>query len=353
MTVADPEDEATEIALDVRGILGRAEAGWLEPLRRQFTAMLDRERMPHALLLLGRQDAGQLELGVWLAAQLLCDDSAAPACGKCRGCRLFLAGTHPDFHYVGIAADATVIKVDQLRAVSEILALKSYHGGRKVVLFDPADAMNINACNALLKTLEEPSAGTFLILTASRSDRLPLTVVSRTRRVALPLPPAAEALAWLGRRQRDRNWQRLLELANGAPFLALRHAEAGLEALDGQMREALEAAENGHLDLIATAESWARSNPETRLLWLESWLSGRLREAALTSDPVNNNRLPWLQSAGPHSMIPAGYRLLDALREARGLIGGSLNKQLLFEGLLVSLTALRSGVTAQAKESQL
>jgi len=335
---------------EIRDTLARAEAAWLAPLRERFQAMLDHGRLPHALLLLGRQGSGQLELGVWLAARLLCDRATGPACGACHGCRLFHAGTHPDFKYISVAPDSSVIRIEQIRELSGILALKSYRGGNKVVLIDPADAMNINSFNALLKTLEEPAGGTFLILTVSRIDRLPRTIISRTMRIRMPLPATADAVTWLERREGGRNWRGLLELANGAPFLALHYAEAGLEAMDQQMQEALDTMDKGRLDVVGTAEAWSGDNPEARLLWLESWLAGRLREAALPGDLVNNNRLPWLRAQGTHSMIVAGYRLLDALREARLLVGGALNKQLLFEGLLVSLVALQNGGAVAARE---
>lgn len=325
---------------DVVGMFGRAGARWLTPLREQLSTMRGHERMPHALLLLGQPGAGQSELGLWLAALLLCDRNGAGACGDCAGCRLFMAGTHPDFYRVGLEDDSAVIRVEQIRDLSESFSLKSYRGRSKVALVDPADAMNLNSFNALLKTLEEPSDNTYLILTASRSDRLPGTIVSRSARVRLPLPSPDEALAWLNQGRKHAGWGRLLALANGAPFLALRYADAGLEEIDASMQETMDSAENGSLDIVATAAAWSRDQPEARLFWLESWLTGRLREAALASDLVNNNRLPWLRVPGREPMIRAGYRLLDALREARQLVNGALNTQLLFEGLLISLMAL-------------
>ena len=339
--VAGTRRDSEEIPLgpDIGEMLVRAGAAWLSPPRERLATMRGQGRLPHALLLLGQAGAGQFELGTWLAALLLCDRMGISACGECAGCRLFLAGTHPDFYRVGLAEDAAVIKVEQIRALSESFSLKSYRGRNKVAIIDPADAMNINSFNALLKTLEEPSDNTYLILTASRSDRLPRTIVSRSARLRLPLPAADAALAWLNRRHKHAGWARLLALANGAPFLALQYSEAGLEAIDMEMQAALDSTDKGPLDVIATAAAWSRDQPLARLFWLESWLTGRLREAALSSDLVNNNRLPWLRVPAREPMIRAGYRLLDALREARALVSGALNTQLLFEGLLISLTA--------------
>ncbi len=187
---------------DLGEMLARADAAWLQPLRGQLSAMLGQGRLAHAQLLLGQAGAGQFELGTWLAALLLCDRQGDRACGECAGCRLFLAGTHPDFYRVGLEEDAAVIKVEQIRGLSESFSLKSYRGRSKVAIIDPADAMNINSFNALLKTLEEPADNTYLILTASRSDRLPRTIVSRSARLRLPLPAADTALAWLNRRRK-------------------------------------------------------------------------------------------------------------------------------------------------------
>jgi DNA polymerase-3 subunit delta' len=162
----------------------------------------------------------------------------------------------------------------------------------------------------------------------------------------LPLPGPGEALVWLNGRRKYPGWERLLKLANGAPFLALQYADAGLEEIDTKMRETLDSAEKGQLDIIATAATWSRDQPEARLFWLESWLTDRL-----SGDLVNNNRLPWLRAPAREPMIRAGYRLLDALREARSLVNGSLNTQLLFEGLLISLTALVGGGAGKVRES--
>jgi len=348
---AKQESEETVSAPDVGDLLARAGVGWFAPLRERLAAMRNQDRLPHALLLLGQPGAGQFELGLWLAAYLLCDQKGASACGTCAGCRLFLAGTHPDFYAVGIEPDKTVIRVEQIRDLSESFWLKSYRGRSKVALVDPSDAMNINSFNALLKTLEEPSDNTYLILTASRSDRLPHTIVSRCARIRLPLPATGEALAWLDGRRKHAGWERLLALANGAPFLALQYAEAGLEELDATMQQTLDSAENGQLDIVATAAAWSRDQPEARLFWLESWLTGRLREAALSSDLADNNRLPWLRAPAREPMIRAGYRLLDTLREARLLVSGALNTQLLFEGLLISLAALVGGGAGRVRES--
>ena len=218
--------------------------------------------------------------------------------------------------------------------------MRSYRGGAKVAVIAPAEAMNRFAFNALLKTLEEPAGDTYLVLAASRVDRVPKTILSRCMRLHLPLPAAGEALAWLARAPGKHAWPVLLALAGGAPFLAVDYAEAGLEGLDEEMQGAIDAAVEGKLDFVAFAEACAKNSPAARLAWLETWLTRSLKDAALASDLVNDNRLPWLRPPGVDTKIRAGFGLLDQLRDARRLVGGSLNTQLLFEGLSVSLAAL-------------
>ena len=344
MAVADTErDEIRLPPPDVRPALARAGLPWLAPLRARLTAMLAQRRLPHGLLIYGPPGAGQPDIGHWLAGRLFCRGAAGDACGECADCRLYLAGTHPDFRWIGVLPDRKEIGIEQLRSLTEAFSLRSYRGGPKVALIEPAEAMNIKSFNALLKTLEEPPAETYLMLATSRSDRMPRTIASRCMRMRVPLPSAPEALAWLRETGIPGDPAGLLRLANGSPFLAADYAAQGLGELDADMNAAIATALQGRLDVVGKARDWYESAPGARLYWLESWLARSLKEAGLSGELVNNNRLPWLRGSGRDTKIQAGYRLLDELRDARRLHGGALNAQLMFERLLVSLAAfLRS-----------
>lgn len=330
-----------EVALapETAPLIERANVAWLAPVRARLGALQEQGRMPHALLLTGTPGAGQVEIATWLAARLLCRAPDGQPCGQCGDCRLFRAGSHPDFRWVGVLPDKKDIGIEQLRALSEALSMRSYRGGVKVSVIAPADAMSTKAHNALLKTLEEPASETYLVLTASRVERIPKTILSRCMRIAMPLPAAEVGLAWLARQGASPHGRELLALAAGAPFLALEYQEAGLGALEAEMQEAIAAAGEGRLDFVSFAEHCAKNAPAARLAWLESWLTRSLKDAALASDAVNDNRLPWLRPPGLEMKIRAGFGLLDQVRDARRQSGGSLNMQLLFEALAVSLAA--------------
>ncbi len=350
MMAASEREEARTPAPEAGPMLRRAAVPWLTSPRSRLAAMQDEGRLPHGMLLTGPPGAGQAELGAWIAARLLCRQRAPDACGHCADCHLFLAGNHPDYFWVGVESDKKDISIEQMRFLSESLSLRSYRGGAKIALISPAEAMNIKSFNALLKTLEEPSDDTFLLLATSRIDRIPRTIASRCMRVRLPLPAPAEAMEWLAQVESRDDWQPLLELANGAPFLAEEYAGEALGSLDQEMQDAIATGCSGRFDIVGSAKAWADMAPAARLFWLESWLTRSLKEAALASDMANNNRLPWLQPPGVESKIRAGYELLDQLRDARRLVGGSLNTQLLFEGLLVTLAALLDKPPGKAQE---
>ncbi len=120
---------------------------------------------------------------------------------RCR--QLITAGTHPDLHLVSFIPTKTADKlrteivIEQIRDLSEKLVLTPQYGQAQVVIIDPADAINPAACNALLKTLEEPASGCYLWLISPQPARLPVTIRSRCQRLEFKLPPLHEALAWL------------------------------------------------------------------------------------------------------------------------------------------------------------
>jgi len=341
----DATQESTTAALAAG--LNWSDVPWLSIPQRQLSSARAEGRMPHAALLHGPAGGGQSTLGLWLAQLALCEARKPEPCGHCPSCVLFLAGNHPDFHAVGLEEKASYIKVDQIRELCGTLAMKSYRGGYKVGYVEPADRMNINSNNALLKTLEEPPENTLLILAASRLDRLARTVVSRCQRLRIRQPSQEEALVWLGQQEARPDWVEILGLAGGAPLKALQLAAEGAGDLAGEMTRAFAAAGSRAFDPLGLADGWSKDRPGERLAWLEHWLETRIRKAAV-SDAVNNNRDNALPSSASRPNMKVAFALLDRVREARALHEGSLNTLLLFEDLLVGFAeALAGGIAAR------
>ena len=214
---------------------------WLKGAQAGLRAAHSAGRLPHSLLLLSAPGLGAEQLASWVTALALCESQSPRPCGSCASCRLLRADSHPDSHVVRLEEDAQQIKVDQVRGLIESLGLKSYRGGCKVGVIEGAEALNANGANAFLKTLEEPTADTVLILIARPSHRLPATIASRCLRLTLQPPPAEAAVAWLEAHSEPgaHTWPAALALAGGAPLLALDLDSSGMAALDKDMHESL------------------------------------------------------------------------------------------------------------------
>lgn len=229
-----------------------------------------RAAMPHALLLCGPAGLGKRDFAQRLIASLLCRQPRdGDACGQCRGCLLLAAGTHPDFVRVtfGMRRDGTPrseIVIDQVRDLSARLAMSSQFGGWQIACIDPADAMNAAAANALLKTLEEPSTQTLLILLADAPWRLPQTVRSRCQRVEFHVPDTATAMAWLQTQGVARPAE-ALAAAGGNPGLARDWAGQGALDRRAEVRKDLAALAAGRGEPMAVARRWLDTEPAQRL----------------------------------------------------------------------------------------
>ncbi|HXP67222.1 MAG TPA: DNA polymerase III subunit delta' [Steroidobacteraceae bacterium] len=317
-------------------ILSADSLPWLKASQQTMRAALQAGRLPHSLLLLSVPGLGAEQLANWIAALALCESAGPRPCNACPSCRLLHSDSHPDVHHVRLEEDAQQIKVDQVRDLIESLTLKSYRGGYKLGIIEGAEALNANGANAFLKTLEEPSADTLLILIARPNHRLPATIASRCLRMHLRVPPAADAIAWLrANSPAEHAWEPALALAGGAPLLALQLDAEGLAALDADMRQSIGELADGSVDITLLADRWVRSNPGMRITWLENWITQRVH-ASLGSGTSHQSAEPVrLPAALLKPKIRALFELLDAARELRRLAATGMNQQLAIEALLV------------------
>jgi DNA polymerase-3 subunit delta' len=275
-----------------------------EQLRRRR----QRDAMPHALLLTGPAGLGKRHFLDRLQQSLLCDTPVDDdACGRCRSCLLFMAGSHPDVIAVrlGLRKDGnprTDIVIDQIRELSSRLSMVSQLGGWQVASIDPADAMNAAASNALLKTLEEPTRQTMLILVADAPWRLPATIRSRTQRLDFHLPDHAGALAWL-QAEGVAQPETALAAANGNPGLARAWAGAGELQQRGEVRRDLQALASGRGDAMEVAKRW-QAGGTAQYLWFAAQAAAdeararvKRQEAPLGSSMDELDLDAWFSSA--------------------------------------------------------
>jgi DNA polymerase-3 subunit delta' len=308
---------------------------WLGEAQRRMREARAAGRLPQALLVLSVPGLGAGQLAAWIAALALCESQNAP-CGACPSCALLRSDTHPDFHPVGLQEDAQQIKVDQIRELIETLSLSSYRGGYKVAVVENAETLNANGANAFLKTLEEPTGRTLLVLIAKPSHRLPPTIASRCLKLPLRAPARDVAFGWLAAHgPKTESWDASLALAAGAPLMALEFPPENVAALDREMRHTLKLLAEDATDVTVLAEAWLRSDASLRLVWLENWITRRVRAEFAGRDSLQSAEPVRLPAALLKPKIRHLFELLDASRELRRLAATGLNQQLALEALLL------------------
>ncbi len=312
----------------------------------------DRERLPHALLLHGRAGVGKRDLALDLAAWVLCESpSGEGPCGQCDACNWFAQGNHPDFRLVEPREEETddagkvvkkasrQISVEAVRGITEFLGLTAHRGGWRGAVIHPAEYMNAAAANALLKTLEEPPPRVLLLLVSHQPGRLPATVLSRCRQVAVTPPPAAEALEWLRQARIDEPEAALAE-AGGAPLRALEYADAERRARMESFLDALaapEALEASDLALAykdALADCWG---------WLARWMHDMLSLRLAGNGRYFSGRAGVLRRLGAHAELSALLDFQREITEAARWLRHPLNAQLLLESWLIRYIQVTRG----------
>jgi DNA polymerase-3 subunit delta' len=328
---------------------------WHEAAVDQLRSAWAAQRLPHALLVQGADGLGKRELAAWLATAVLCERShpQLQVCTECASCKLIAAGSHPDLMWIRPPEDKQQISVDQIRDLSAALTHTSFRQGYKVAVVEPAHQMTVNAANGLLKTLEEPTPRTLLILITSRPSALPATVRSRCQKMAIVTPNAAEALSWLQSSSGASVTPQLLEFAGRAPLRALELADGRFDQLDNDMQRAMSRLLSGSADVTQVAAEWDTKDnkpilPE-RLTWLDLWLNSAARAAIggsadLVTFPARSAHLPSL----PVTLnISALYALVDQVRALKAqLARTALQRELAIETLLIALLQTLSPASA-------
>ena len=315
-----------------------------------------RKRPAHGLLFKGTKGIGKLDLAINFARSLLCQypDESGFACGKCPSCHWFEQGSHPDFRLLqpeilsleGEESDqpksvsgpasgkkpSKQISVDQIRSLADFIGLSAHQGGRRIVVVHPAEAMNANAANALLKGLEEPPPGLLFILVSHKPQQLLPTIRSRCLSFALTVPDVPEATRWLTE-QGVKNPAVALAASGFSPLQAVQLEEqVGSEERDQLLRGARQPAT---LDVFALAEALQKTEQVLVVQWLQQWcydlsamkLAGRLRYHP--GEEATIKKL--VEPIAPLNLARLQKHLLTAKREAQH----TLNPKLFFESLLL------------------
>ncbi|HEX4599216.1 MAG TPA: DNA polymerase III subunit delta' [Burkholderiaceae bacterium] len=339
---------------------------WNAPARGLIGQLLARQ--VHAVLLHGAAGIGKLDLALDTAESLLCEERRpdGTACGQCAGCALTAAGNHPDLRIVrpdalaepdprgasGTAGEAgdvrpasggaeskgrasREIRIEQVRDLSEWVTLTTHRGGPRVIVIEPTESMNLPACNALLKVLEEPPARTIFLLVSNRVEETLPTLRSRCALIRVALPPMAAAVAWLEQQGVAQARQRLLE-AGGAPLVAA-HAERN--GLPPELRDRLLAllrkgAQLTSAEVVATVPREAPLAGSVALF--QRWGWDFLAFSLANTVRYHPDEIAAMRQLAATWKVTQACGWLAELRIARSFADHPLNAKLAIEGMLLS-----------------
>lgn len=320
---------------------------WLNERWEYLNRLRSEGRLPHALLLNGSGGIGKLAFARSIGRLLLCDQPVElKPCGRCRGCQLNEAGSHPDYVELRPDEPGKPIKIDQIRNLNSFIYSTAQQGGYRVLVMEPAEAMNISAANALLKMLEEPGENTLMVLVTHRLGQVMPTIKSRCQRIDCAPPASEMAVAWLATRlevEHERAEQ-LLQISYGSPLRALDFNEQGLAELRSKVLKGLADILKQRQSVVELAQSLSRDETELILGWLHDWLNDIARvsvsgdEKLLRHKDVRNMLLAVAKATSTDKV----FALADRVQSERvGLMNRqNPNKQLLLESILFGWVGL-------------
>ncbi len=344
---------------------------------RTLTAMLEVERLPHALLISGPLGVGKRDLAIRIAQALLCDTVAQRSAGPCRDCRNCqrlhnpaqpaLDPQHSDVEIIAPGAlcaepdhehrNSRTIGICVIRRIEHAATLAPFEADRRIIIINPADAMTSDAADAFLKTLEEPPDRVHFILLTAQEARLSETIRSRCRTLTLaPLPPS-QLDDWLDQWAAEEGVDlpieaerrgELARLARGRPGWLQSNLRDGdpVTLRSAQIDDAVRIANASRADRLAWSEQVVGrgASPQTianiELIldawtdwWRDLWLSQTKQIDALIHISQRDRIAQQAALYDQHELS----QFLEQIQRTRALIQKGVNTRLALDVLLLNI----------------
>jgi DNA polymerase III subunit delta' len=301
------------------------------------------QTLRHAYLFSGPSGVGRRTLALRLAQALNCPSPAAPGvpCRVCRTCKQIEAGQNVDLLVVQAESEAGTLKVEQIREVQKFLSLKPYLSSYKIVIFLRFQEANVNAQNALLKTLEEAPEYGMLLLTADNAEQLLPTITSRCEILRLrPLTPDAVAEFLQTRQVNTDRAQLLVHLSGGRPGYALRLSsdEKALAFRSEKLDDLARLLSAKRRERFSYAEKLVKDKDgfrQTLLIWLSYWRDVLLQTSGAQTSLSNTDRAEEIEKLASRMDLRLASTITRTLEIAIGRLEKNVNPRLLAEVTLM------------------
>lgn len=313
---------------------------WLFSHQLLLSQQFNSTTLPHAILINGVSGSGKLELARWLVRLLNCqqptnltenEEVCLIACGHCKACLLHKSNTFPD--HLNLVAQKNSLGVDEIRDANSFLQKTSYLGKFKTVLVENAQTMTQAAMNALLKTLEEPSDNSVIILLTNDIETLLPTIISRCSVLNIR-PVIGEALISQLKEQaiNSSGFNSEVSSLSKDPFVNLTQLP---ELTDEAINDAFKAFKECYIHYLCYQQGESQLlqyllNNEHALRWLEQITVNLHREYILGNDDKHKKILNTQLFNNLYKVIINGCKVIKSYTQA--------NKQFVYEQLIMTIS---------------
>jgi DNA polymerase-3 subunit delta' len=331
---------------------------WQTFQQNSLLDQLKNARLHHAFLFYGKPGIGKFDFACAFAARLLCKDQASSseqnkiregrteACKECRACKMFESCTHPDFYLLRPEKEEKQIQVDEVRELVRFMSKSSSLSGKRIVIIEACEQMNLAASNALLKFLEEPGEEVHLFLVSSQIDSLLPTIRSRCQKLSFPPVLFSEAKGWLEESMdlSGEALEALWEFSEGSPLRALDSESDPIYLEQNEVVRALAQLLNPDEGIFSVSQQIE----DYDLLPLLAWWYAICADVLKASMGAGEEYMRFKSLAGNTKSLSGNVDsaalelfMKDLLIQRRQLLTGStVNGKLLLDSLLLSWKAL-------------